>query len=160
MSAAHPVNESQTQIRRVDSALRFMNVDTGLFAQSLHGEHFLRLGSPHYLVGNRINTEGGWISGDRLRCSENPGLLALKLFDGERTAITQLNKSLKLTGYVTHKGQLYRVGGGISLDRPRHRFQVHGGTSSRPATTLAASRRPSRSTGHSETEGDQHGWRL
>jgi hypothetical protein len=28
--------------------------------------------------------------------------LALKLFDCERTAITQLNKSLKFTGYVTH----------------------------------------------------------
>ena len=127
MSAADPVNESQTQIRRVDAALRFMNVYARLFAQSLHGEHFFRLGSPHYLVGNRINTEGGWISSDRLRCSENPGLLALKLFDCERTAITQLNKSLKLTGYVTHKSQLYRVGGAISLGWPRLRFQVHDG---------------------------------
>jgi hypothetical protein len=44
--------------------------------------------------------------------------LALKLFDCERTAITQLNKSLKLTGYVTHKSQLYRVGGAISLGWP------------------------------------------
>lgn len=79
-----------------------MNVNTRLFAQSLHGEHLFGLGSPHYLVGNRVNTEGGWISSNGLRCSENPGLLALKLFDCERTAITQLNKSLKFTGYVTH----------------------------------------------------------
>lgn len=111
MSVAHPGNESQTQIRRVDAALRFVDVDTRLFAQSLHGEHFLWLGSPHYLVGNWINTEGGRISSDRLRRSENPGLLALKLFDCERTAITQLNESLKFTGYVTHKRQLYRAGG-------------------------------------------------
>jgi hypothetical protein len=92
-----------------------MNVYTRLFAQSLHGEHFFRLGSPHYLVGNRINTEGGWVSRDRLRWSENSGLLALKLFDCERTAVTQLNKSLKLTGYVAHKSQLYRVGGAVSV---------------------------------------------
>ena len=111
MSAAHSVSESQTQIRRVDAALRFTNVYTRLLAQSLHCEHFFRLGSPHYLVGNRINTEKGWISSDRLRCSENPGLLALKLFDCKRTAITQLNKSLKLTGYVTHNSQLYRTSG-------------------------------------------------
>jgi hypothetical protein len=37
--------------------------------------------------------------------------LALKLFDCKRTAITQLNKSLKLTGYVTHNSQLYRTSG-------------------------------------------------
>ena len=101
-SAAYTVNESQTQIRRVNAALRFMNVYTRLFAQSLHGEHFFGLGSPHYLVGNRIDTERGWISSDRLRCRENPSFLALELFDRERTAITQPNESLKLTGYVTH----------------------------------------------------------
>jgi hypothetical protein len=111
----YPVDESQTQIRRVDAALRLTNVYTRLFAQSLHGEHFFRLGSSHYLVGNRINTEEDWISSPRLRCSENPGLLGLKLFDCESTAVTQLNKSLELTGYVTHKPQLYRVGGAISI---------------------------------------------
>jgi hypothetical protein len=41
-----------------------MNVYTRLFAQSLHGEHLFWLGSPDYLVGNRINTEGDWISSD------------------------------------------------------------------------------------------------
>ena len=41
MSAAYSVNESQTQIRRVNAALRFMNVYARLFAQLLHGEHFL-----------------------------------------------------------------------------------------------------------------------
>lgn len=87
MSAADPVDESQTQVRRVDAALRFMNVYARLFAQSLHGEHFFRLGSPHYVVGNRIATEGGWISSDRLLWSENPGFLALELFDRERAAI-------------------------------------------------------------------------
>ncbi len=98
MSAVDPVNESQTQIRRVDAALGFTSVYARLFAESFHGEQFFRLSGTRYLVGNGINTEGGWVSRDRLRWSENSGLLALKLFDCERTAVTQLNKSLELTG--------------------------------------------------------------